>query len=467
MNLPKSVEDALVSASITYNPVEETGSDALQAEGGSSFKREPASIARIVFLQGPKGHVQALIPSDALLDLSALEEALGGKCSALDAEAVKAVYASEGMDTLPGIPSLAGFPTIVDEKLLRLPVVYLQSGTAHCLLRLEQGEFKRLLGNVQNLSITIPVGKIGLDPDDPEKDVEQIKAAVHNHTSLKIKELIEQTLEIPPMPSSAQKILDIRSSDEPDMDDLVKVVENDPALAAKVVSYAASPFYGAPGSIKSVQDAIVRVLGFDRVMNISLALAVGQTLKVPKEAPQDELPYWEQSVFCAALMDKLARAMPEDNRPEPGLAYLCGLLHNFGTLILAHVFPENFSLTCRYIEASPHVSHAYIERHLISVTREQLASALLRRWKMPEPVCVAIRNQENPDYDGSHYAYSNLVFLATRLISEWKTGDLASYDVPAALYEQLGVAPEKARKIADEVLEASDELRDVARQMVA
>lgn len=467
MNLPKSVENAMASASISFKAVEETEGDALKAEDGSSFKREAACIARLVFLQGPKGHVQTLIPSDALLDLSALEEAQGGKFSALDAEAVKGVYSGEGMDTLPGIPALAGFDTIVDEKLLRLPVVYVQSGVAHWLLQLEQGEFKRLLGNAEKIAITIPVGKIGLDPDDPNKDVEQIKAAVHNHTSLKIKELIEQTLEIPPMPSSAQKILEIRSSDEPDMDDLVKVVESDPALAAKVVSYAASPFYGAPGSIKSVQDAIVRVLGFDRVMNISLALAVGQTLNVPKEAPQDELPYWEQSVFCAALMDKLARSIPEENRPEPGLAYLCGLLHNFGTLIIAHVFPDNFSLTCRYIEASPHVSHAYIERHLISVTREQLASALLRRWKMPEPVCVAIRNQENPDYDGSHFEYSNLVFLATRLISEWKTGDLASFDVPASLYEHLGLTPAKAREIADEVLEASEELRDVARQMVA
>lgn len=54
------------------------------------------------------------------------------------------------------------------------------------------------------------------------------------------------------------------------------MVETDPALAAQVVSWAASPYYASPGKIRSVEDAIVRVLGFDLVINLALGLALGK-----------------------------------------------------------------------------------------------------------------------------------------------------------------------------------------------
>lgn len=63
------------------------------------------------------------------------------------------------------------------------------------------------------------------------------------------------------------------------------MVETDPALAAQVVSWAASPYYASPGKIRSVEDAIVRVLGFDLVINLALGLALGKTLSLPKDHP--------------------------------------------------------------------------------------------------------------------------------------------------------------------------------------
>ena len=47
--------------------------------------------------------------------------------------------------------------------------------------------------------------------------------------------------------------------------------------------------------------------------------------------------------------------MPRAQRPEAGLTYLAGLLHNFGYLLLAHVFPPHFSLICRHLEVNPHL----------------------------------------------------------------------------------------------------------------
>lgn len=466
MHLPESVSKLLEKEHVNFVLVKED-SDGTISNDQENFRRDAACVARAVFLKGAKRDEQIIIPSDSLLDLSALSSLLGGDLHALEVDRVNILIHSRHLETLPALPGLIEFHTLIDEKLKRLPVVYVQSGIPHYLIQLEQTEFRRLARAMDYVSATIPVQSIGMDSGNTEKDLEQIKSALHNHTSLKIRERLDETLQIPPMPANAQRIMELREKGEPEIGELVEVVESDPALAARIVSYASSPFYGARGGIKSVKDAIVRVLGFDRVMNIALSLAIGKTLQVPEDHPRHELPYWEQAVFCAALMDRLAREIPSADRPEPGLAYLSGLLHNFGSLILAHVFPNDFSLTCRYIEASPHVSHAYIERHLISVTREQLASTLLRSWKMPSAVCIAARNQENPDYDGAQYHYPNLVFLATRLISRWKTGDTSAYPIPASLYQRLGIDEAGADRIAEDVLLEADHLREVALKLAA
>ena len=91
-------------------------------------------------------------------------------------------------------------------------------------------------------------------------------------TARRIQQRLEATIEIPPLADTAQKIIKLRVDPNATIDDITGVVETDPALAAQVVSWAASPYYASPGKIRSVEDAIVRVLGFDLVINLALGL---------------------------------------------------------------------------------------------------------------------------------------------------------------------------------------------------
>src|SRR5690606_11120538 len=136
-------------------------------------------------------------------------------------------------------------------------------------------------------------------------------------------------------------------------------------------------------------------LGFDLVINLALGLSLGRSLSVPKEGPHGYAPYWQQSVVTASLCAELVRQIPTRLRPNQGLAYLCGLLHNFGYLVLGHVFPPQFTLVNRHIEANPHVNRMYVERHLLGLTREQISACLLQQWRMPDELIAAVRQQHN------------------------------------------------------------------------
>lgn len=64
--------------------------------------------------------------------------------------------------------------------------------------------------------------------------------AVQAFTARRIQQRLEQTIEIPPLADTAQKIIKLRVDPNASIDDITGVVETDPALAAQVVSWAAS-----------------------------------------------------------------------------------------------------------------------------------------------------------------------------------------------------------------------------------
>ncbi len=135
---------------------------------------------------------------------------------------------------LPGLPALTSSPCLYEEQLLRE------------LTKASAASFGEALSNIRpNL-------------DRPDDDRKEITQAVQVFTARRIQQRLEATIEIPPLAETAQKIIKLRVDPDATIDDITGVVETDPALAAQVVSWAASPYYASPGKIRSVEDAIVR-----------------------------------------------------------------------------------------------------------------------------------------------------------------------------------------------------------------
>ena len=424
-----------------------------------------ARKVQAVLLDDSIGVLMVLFPQSQLLDLNRLTELTGRRLAAVPTERLTKMLGKHNLSLLPGLPALTSSPCLYDESLLREPKLLINSGEPGVLLEITSEDFKAtMLTKASAANFGENLTSIRPNLDRPDDDREEITQAVQAFTARRIQQRLEATIEIPPLAETAQKIIKLRVDPNATIDDITGVVETDPALAAQVVSWAASPYYASPGKIRSVEDAIVRVLGFDLVINLALGLALGKTLSLPKDHPQHSTPYWQQSIYTAAVIEGLTRAMPRAQRPEAGLTYLAGLLHNFGYLLLAHVFPPHFSLICRHLEVNPHLCHSYIEQHLLGISREQIGAWLMRHWDMPEELSTALRFQHDPAYDGAYAEYPNLVCLAVRLLRSRNIGSGPDEDIPDALLERLGLSREKANDVVSKVLEAEVLLRELASQ---
>lgn len=462
MPVPASVKSLLHNQNVAYEIAATPFNDDERRLVWHDQHLRNMSAAKSLILQDNQGRVQVIISADRLLDLNAVNRQLGRELRATSVEDIQKFCATHHLDSIPALPKLAGLQTLVDKSLMDRKELLLDSGNEEQLVRIDLSEFQTILEGAILCDISVPLATLEAD-DLNTGDSEQILGAVRNFTQLRIKQRLEETLELPPLSDTAQRIIKLRVNPNADISDLAQIVETDPSLAAQVVSWAASPYYSAPGKIKSIHDAIVRVLGFDMVLNLALDLSLGKTMTIPKEGPHGTLPYWQQAVYMAATIEGLVTAIPRDHRPSFGMAYLCGLLHNFGYLILAEVFPPYFHSYCEMSDANPHVTHQAIERHLIGVTREQLSSTLMSLWSMPEEVVTGLRHQHNPSFRGEYHQYAKLIFVAQRLLHQHNIGQGPKLEIPQQVYDDLYLDPEKAEQAVANILESGSDLQHIAK----
>ncbi len=284
---------------------------------------------------------------------------------------------------------------------------------------------------------------------------------------LNIKARIERIDKLPPMPEMTQKIIQLNANPDAHVNELVKVIQLDPSLASQIMRYATSPFFSYRGNIDSLHTAITRVLGYNTVLNLALGATAAKPFKIPKNVPLGLDAFWRHAVFSAAIAQALSSALPNEIRPPAGMAYLAGLLHNFGHLLLGHLFKSEFLILNKFIVKEPEKSVEEIELEVIGVDHGSIGAWLMKAWKMPEEVIVAAQEHHNEDYRGEYAVYPQLVLLTDRLLKAHDIGDAPNSHLPLATLDSLEMGEYQAVTIADRILNDCENLDVMAQQFAS
>ncbi len=278
---------------------------------------------------------------------------------------------------------------------------------------------------------------------------------------------------IPPLSPVAQQIMDLRSQNTPNAKALARIIELDPSLSAQVIRYACSALYAYKGKIDSTETAIARVLGYDMVINLALGIATTKPFKIPKDGPMGSDSFWRHAVYSAVMMQTLAAGLPREQRPSAGSAYLTGLLHDFGRLVFAHLFPEEYHQLNHIVAADPAADCTAVEETLIGTTHAELGAWLLKEWKLPNDVVVANLKHHDPDFQGTHACASHLVLITDRIL-DWNTTHGMTLDeetrpdpdLPSLSLEVLHVDQETVIRRAEKLLPKLPDMETMVQQLL-
>ncbi len=218
---------------------------------------------------------------------------------------------------------------------------------------------------------------------------------------------------IPPLPATAATLLAMASDPDVEIDDLARVIERDPPLNARVLGIANSAFYAPRQPVMTAKDAIIRVLGLNMVRNLAFGMALSGGLSTAACPRFDLTRYWLTALGVADMSSGLTRASRGEGLPDPDTAYLVGLLHNLGELLLAYHWPHEMDEVLKRTALQLDTLPEQHEIDLIGMDHWQAGAILARHWQLPAIVADSVEAL-GPSIDPVRHTSLVRVLLATR-----------------------------------------------------
>jgi putative nucleotidyltransferase with HDIG domain len=187
-------------------------------------------------------------------------------------------------------------------------------------------------------------------------------------------------------PQSAQRLLEVVRDPSFRVDEIADTIESDTSLAARVLRVVNSPVFGLRVQIRRIRVAVT-LLGVKNLTEIATAAAVLDWF-------EDEAPGVPEIFRHSSAVAALARQIAPRCGLSPEEMYSCGLLHDFGKLIMIQSGDDDYAALVLEFANQPDLMHVK-ERELYGFDHAVLGAHIFSEWKIPEPLprVIALHHQ--------------------------------------------------------------------------
>lgn len=185
---------------------------------------------------------------------------------------------------------------------------------------------------------------------------------------------IRQDLDINAIPAVLQHVIAITNSSRSCIDEVAEAVQQDQALAIRILRIANSSFFGIGQIAKTLPDAARRI-GMSGVRDAAVAIMAIERFAGSDTGGINTQYFWEHSLASAVLAQLLDEAIGSENA---GYAFLAAFLHDIGRPILSSKFPDQYQ-SALAIAAEQNTDLMTAEREVFGLTHVDVTDDFLCR----------------------------------------------------------------------------------------
>lgn len=206
-------------------------------------------------------------------------------------------------------------------------------------------------------------------------------------------EMILQRVDaLPTLSPIATRLLRVSGAEDADLDEIVTLIESDPALSAKILGLCRRADLGLGDQITTVRRAVI-MLGLEAVQSAVLSVQVYDLLDREAEEVEhtvdagdavgrfDRPGIWRHAIAVACAAELIA-SRHTSVRVRPEAAFVAGLLHDIGRLTLELVLPRAYQRVLALAERRA-CDSAPVERQVIALDHHTAGRRVARRWGLP------------------------------------------------------------------------------------
>jgi putative nucleotidyltransferase with HDIG domain len=202
--------------------------------------------------------------------------------------------------------------------------------------------------------------------------------------------VLQQVRELPPLPKAALDALAALRDERSSNAHCGELMARDQALVARTLRLANSAFYGVPGRVGSMRDA-VNLLGRRTLGSVATVATLSQQF-APHACPGFSFAgFWRHAIAVALTSQALAKTLHADDET----AFTAGLLHDLGRLALATHFPQHMAHAIQALKETDQ-QHVDVEQALLGADHVSVGALVATQWHFPAEVTDAIAGHHGP-----------------------------------------------------------------------
>ena len=237
-------------------------------------------------------------------------------------------------------------------------------------------------------------------------------------------------LVLPTLPEVALKVREASANPDVDVTTLARVLENDPAISARVIKISNSPLLRASRPIEDLKMAVGR-LGINYTCNLATSLAMQQMFQATSDVIDQRMrEVWSHSTEVSGIAHVLARHY---TKLKPDQATLAGIVHQIGVLPILTYAEDN-----RRLLKDPEALD-----ELIATLHPILGRKILEAWSFADELVIVPEEHLNFAREVNRVDYADVVMVAnlqSYIGSDHPLTRMDWSDISA--FDRLGLEPE-------------------------
>ncbi|MFC1735780.1 HDOD domain-containing protein [Candidatus Hydrogenedentota bacterium] len=263
--------------------------------------------------------------------------------------------------------------------------------------------------------------------------------------------LVSKTEQLPTPPVLYEKIVSELESGEPSVNTIGELVAQDVAMSAKILQLVNSAFFGLPRQIASASQAVI-MLGLDTIKALVFSIHVFSELDPAKFGCGALASLWQHSMLVGACAKRIAKLEGMDGK-RVDEAFMIGVLHDVGKLILAANVPEEYKSVAANAQAKNITWHE-AEHEVLGATHAEVGAYLLGLWGFTESSIMATAFHHRPGECSSDASFPlAAIHAANVFVQEGGVGEIDGAFLKACGFDDRIPA---WRDVCDEIVKGAE-----------
>lgn len=235
---------------------------------------------------------------------------------------------------------------------------------------------------------------------------------------LTLASITEDIDQLKPVADVAGKVMALLDDPDCGMSDLSEIIRHEPAITANVLKLANSSYFGLPGKIEDVRQAVI-YLGMAQVVDLVLLVSCSESF-VGAQAGYglNDGELWKNAVSAAIIANDLADA----KRIESSSRIFTGaLLRDIGKVVLSQYVQSALKpiMDCVKNQA---VTFREAELQVLGFDHAQIGAMLAEKWHFPSALQCIIRHYHAPLGAETCITEASVVYLADVICRKMEIG---------------------------------------------